>query len=93
MAGIVARAIAALVVEGPVCRRGGWCGDEMGCVRRPGARGAMSTGGASEGLVVFAADEAVIGPDVLLLLAWECSRQKDSYVRPELADGGDCVAE
>ena len=88
------RAIAALVVEGPVCRRGGWCGDEMGCVRRAGARGAISAGGASEGPVAFAADdEAVTGPNVLLLFEWECSRQKDSYVRPELADGGDCVAE
>ena len=74
-------------------------------MRRAAARGVISTGGAREGPGTSLA-VAVIGGEKVEIwetreeLPWsssgcecECSRQKDSYVRPELADGGDCVAD
>ena len=60
VAGIAACALAVLVL-----RRGARCWDDEAFVRRPAVRGVMSTGGARDGAVGFAADEDVIGREVL----------------------------
>ena len=80
VAGMVVRAMAALLVlDVFVSRRGGCCENDVGFVRRAVTRGVMSTGGASEGPVIFVADEEedVIGREVWWLEC-ECSRQNDS---------------